>query len=119
MILKDNEEYLNNQLYEKMSAEMQAYENELLDMPASEILERSYAYATKRDIMLAMEEYGVSEKQAKALLKCDNALEAIFERWEDTESSYMNSIRDMITETANEKLRAEFIAQHKKDKSER
>ena len=76
MSVADNEEALNRKLYEKVSAEMEAYENELLAMPPEEILEHAYAYATKQDIVLALEEYDLSEKQVRALLQCDNALEA-------------------------------------------
>ena len=108
MAVTDNEEALNRKLYEKVSAEMEAYENELLAMPPEEILEHAYAYATQQDIVLALEEYDLSGKQAQALLQCDNALEAIFDRWEHTEMAYMDTIRDMISWTANEKLRATF-----------
>ena len=55
--MTDNEEALNRKLYEKVSAEMEAYENKLLAMPPEEILEHAYAYATKQDIVLALEEY--------------------------------------------------------------
>ena len=87
MSVTDNEEALNRKLYEKVSAEMEAYENELLAMPPEEILEHAYAYATKQDIVLALEEHDLSEKQARALLRCDNALETIFDRWEGTPES--------------------------------
>ena len=106
--MTDNEEALNRKLYEKVSAEMEAYENELLAMPPEEILEHAYAYATKQDIVLALEEHDLSEKQARALLRCDNALEAIFDRWEHTEMAYMDTLRDMISWTANEKIRDAF-----------
>lgn len=106
--MTDNEEALNRKLYEKVSAEMEAYENELLAIPPEEILEHAYAYATKQDIVLALEEHDLSEKQARALLRCDNTLEAIFDRWVDTETEYMDTIRDMISCAANEKLRAAF-----------
>ena len=46
MSVTDNEEALSRKLYEKVSAEMEAYENELLAMPPEEILEHAYAYAT-------------------------------------------------------------------------
>lgn len=108
MAVTDNEEALNLKLYEKVSAEMEAYEHELLAMLPEEILEHAYAYATKQDIVLALEEHDLSGKQAQALFRCDNALEAIFDRWEHTEMAYMDTIRDMISCTANEKLRAAF-----------
>ena len=69
MSVTDNEEALNRKLYEKVSAEMEAYENELLAMPPEEILEHAYAYATKQDIVLALEEYDLSGKQAQALTR--------------------------------------------------
>lgn len=106
--MTDNEEVLNRKLYEKVVAELEAYERDLLAMPPEEILEHAYAYATKQDIVLALEEHDLSEKQVRALLQCDNALGAIFDRWEHTEMAYMDTIRDMISCTANEKLRATF-----------
>lgn len=104
----ENENVWNLQLYEKVVSEMEAYENELLAMPPEEILEYAYAYTTKQDIVLALEEHDLSEKQALTLLRCDNALGAIFDRWEHTEMAYMDTIRDMISCTANEKIRAAF-----------
>lgn len=111
----ENENVRNLQLYEKVVSEPEAYERDLLAMPPEEILEHAYAYATKQDIVLALEEHDLSEKQALTLLRCDNALEAIFDRWEHTEMAYMDTIRDMISCTANEKLRAAFKEKLRQD----
>lgn len=99
-----NEE-LNTKLYRQMSDEFEKYKDGLLSMPSAEILEHAYAYTVKQDIVLAMEELDLSDKQCKALLSENSPLEKVFERWENHESHYMDDIRDMIECTANEKIR--------------
>lgn len=103
-----NEE-LNTKLYQQMSEELDEYKDELLSMPSAEVLEHAYAYTVKQDIVLAMEELNLSDKQCKALLRENNPLEKVFERWENHESHYMDDIRDMIECTANENCRDDFL----------
>ena len=103
-----NEE-LNTKLYQQMSEELDEYKDELLSMPSAEALEHAYAYTVKQDIVLAMEELNLSDKQCKALLQESNPLEKVFERWENHESHYMDDIRDMIECTAIEKYRDDFL----------
>ncbi len=103
-----NEE-LNSALYKKLSNEIDQYKSELFSMPAEEILKCAYAYAMKEDIVFAMEELNLSDKQCKALLSEQNALDKIFSHWENHESRYMDDIRDMIECTANEKIRDNFV----------
>lgn len=103
-----NEE-LNTKLYRQMSDELEEYKDELLSMPSAEILKHAYAYTVKQDIVLAMEELDLSDKQCKALLSGNSPLEKVFERWENHESHYMDDIRDMIEYTANEKIRDTFV----------
>lgn len=103
-----NEE-LNTKLYQQMSEELDEYKDELLSMPSAEVLEHAYAYSVKQDILFAMEEIDLPDKQCKALLRESHPLEKVFERWENHESHYMEEIRDMIECTANEKIRDEFL----------
>ena len=60
---------LNTRLYEKMEAEQQQYREWLLAQPPDEILNHTYEYTMRQDILMAMEEMGLSDKQARALLK--------------------------------------------------
>ena len=46
---------LNVLLYQKMAAEQANYRAHLLTLPPEEILELAYAYATREDILIAME----------------------------------------------------------------
>jgi len=111
MINETNEalrDELNLRLYNKMSREMEQYRNELLSMSPDEMLENSYGYATRQDILLAFEEYDLTAKQAAALLGSDNALDEIYSTWEQAELGYMDDIREMISASANARLREEF-----------
>lgn len=103
-----NEE-LNTKLYQRMSDEFDCYKEELLGLPSEEILEHAYAYIIKQDILYAMEEMDLPDKECKALLFEEKPLEKVFDRWENHEWFYMDEIRDMIHCTANENLRDEFL----------
>ena len=63
-----NEE-LNTALYKKVFAEQEKYREWLLSQPPNEILNHCYEYTVREDIVLALEEYDLSDKQCKALLK--------------------------------------------------
>lgn len=107
--MTDEEACLNTQLYEKICSELSEFEEELRSQTSDEILSSAYEYTVKQDIVFAIEEYDLPEKQAEILLKSDNALNDIFTKFETSESGYMDHIRDMISATANEKLREAFL----------
>ena len=68
-----NEE-LNTALYKKVFAEQEKYREWLLSQPPDEILNHCYEYTVREDIVLALEEYDLSDKQCKALLKSPRPL---------------------------------------------
>ena len=59
----------NALLYDKMKAEQDKYRDWLLNQPPEEILNHTYEYTMREDIVMCMEELELSPKQAKALLK--------------------------------------------------
>ena len=59
-----NEE-LNTALYKKVFAEQEKYREWLLSQPPNEILNHCYEYTVREDIVLALEEYDLSDKQCK------------------------------------------------------
>ena len=63
-----NEE-LNTAVYKKVFTEQEKYREWLLSQPPNEILNHCYEYTVREDIVLALEEYDLSDKQCKALLK--------------------------------------------------
>jgi len=103
-----NEE-LNTKLYLKMCDEFNEFEDSLLEEDPREMLQSAYGYLIRQDILYAMEEMTLPEKECKALLSEKKPLEKIFSRWEDHEWSYMDEIRDMIHCTANERMRDDFL----------
>ena len=96
-----NEE-LNTALYKKVFAEQEKYREWLLSQPPNEILNHCYEYTVREDIVLALEEYDLSDKQCKALLKSPSPLADVFAAWEDRETSYMEEIWQTVTGRAKE-----------------
>ena len=102
-------EELNEELYKKARAEFEAHKNSLLAMSPEQILEHAYDYAIREDIVLALEYFDLHARQAQALLKADNVLDAVLEKWEGWKNNYMESIQEAIECKANEISRAEYI----------
>ena len=64
---------------------------------------------SKEDIVLALEEYDLSDKQCKALLKSPSPLADVFKDFEKRETDHMDNIRDTIECRANAVIRADFL----------
>ena len=94
-----NEE-LNTRLYEKMFAEQEQFRDWLLSQPAAEILNHAYEYTMREDILMSLEYNDLEDSQARALLKSGKPLKRIFERWENQETSYMDTVWDTVQEQA-------------------
>lgn len=109
-----NEE-LNTALYEKMFAEQETYRAWLLSQPPEEILNHTYEYTCREDILLSLEYHNLPDTQARALLKSPSPLSDIFRDWEKKETGYM----DDIWQTVEERAQAEVEKQVKKEQKER
>ena len=94
-----NEE-LNTRLYEKMFAEQEQFRDWLLSQPSAEILNHAYEYTVREDILMTLEYNDLEDSQARALLKSGKPLKQIFERWENQETSYMDTVWDTVQEQA-------------------
>ena len=94
-----NEE-LNTRLYEKMFAEQEQFRDWLLSQPAAGILNHAYEYTVREDILMSLEYHDLEDSQARALLKSGKPLKQIFERWENQETSYMDTVWDTVQEQA-------------------
>lgn len=86
-----NEE-LNTALYKKVFAEQEKYREWLLSQPPNEILNHCYEYTVREDIVLALEEYDLSDKQCKVLLKSPRPLADVFKDFEKRETDHMDNI---------------------------
>ena len=90
-----NEE-LNTALYQKMFEEQEKYRGWLLTQPPEEILNHTYEYTIREDIVLALEYHDLTDKQCKALLKSPCPLGDVFKDFEKRETDHMENIRDTI-----------------------
>ena len=99
-----NEE-LNTALYQKMHAEQEQFRNEVLSMPAEEILEHAYEYTVREDLLLSLEYNDLGNAQAKVLLQQDKPLALLFERFENSETGYMDMVKDTIEDCAKDLIK--------------
>ena len=98
-----NEE-LNKALYDKMSAEMERYREELLSMPSEEILKNAYEYAVREDILLTMENYDMDDERARALLDSETPLADAFQAVEGGNIGYTDMLQRCVWKKANSLL---------------
>lgn len=108
-------EQLNTALYEKMFADQETYRAWLLSQPPEEILNHTYEYTCREDILLSLEYHSLPGAQARALLKSPSPLSDIFKDWEKKETGYMDDIWQAVEECAQ----AEVQKQAKKEQKER
>ena len=101
---------LSTQLYQKMYAEQEQYREWLLTQPPSEVLNHTYEYTIRQDILIVMEESRLSAKQAQVLLKSPCPLADVYEHFRNQEHGHMEQIRNAIETRANKVMREEFTA---------
>ena len=107
---------LNTRLYEKMEAEQQQYREWLLSQPPDEILNHTYEYTMRQDILMAMEEMDLSGKQARTLLKSPCPLADVYKHFRNQEHGHMEQIRSAVECRANKVMREEFIASRRAER---
>lgn len=99
-----NEE-LNTALYKKMFAEQANFRSWLLSQPPEEILNHTYEYTVREDILMALECNDLESTQARILLSSPAPLQDIFSKFEHRETDYMDVVRDCMESRAGELLR--------------
>ena len=99
-----NEE-LNTSLYEKGFAAQEHYREWLLSLPPEEILNHTYEYTIREDILLALETNDLSDEQATALLSSPAPLDDVFHDFEQIEGDHMDLIRGCIETRADDILK--------------
>lgn len=83
--------------YEKMFAEQETYRAWLLAQASEEILNHTYEYTVREDILMSLEYNSLPNAQVRALLKSPSPLADVFAAWEDRETSYMEEIWQTVT----------------------
>ena len=95
----------NARLYEKMKAEQDKYRDWLLHQEPSEILNHTYEYTMREDIVMCMEELELEPEKARALLRSPCPLDDVYKEFRDREVEHMDTIRDSIETRANDVLK--------------
>lgn len=103
----------NARLYEKMKAEQEKYRRHLLNQRPEEILNHTYEYTIREDILIAMEMAELSPERAKALLKSPCPLDDVFGEFKGRETDHMETIRDSI------ESRADIVIKREKQRESR
>lgn len=97
-------EKLNDQLYEKLAAEQETYREWLLSQPPEEILNHTYEYTMREDILMSVETNNLTAQQAEALLAAPDALSGLFHAFADIETDHMDIVQGCVICHANEIL---------------
>ncbi len=105
-------EELNTALYKKMFAEQEVFKEKLLSMSPKEVLEHSYEYLAREDLLLNLECNDLSARQCQALLRLKDTLASLYQRWLKIEDSRMEEIREMTEAYADDLIRE---AQHRSE----
>ena len=104
-------ENINLQLYKKLEAEYQSFIDELWQMPFDELMKSAYEKVFKEDILLIFEHNDWPIEQAKAMLALENPLDDLYRAWQESDSSYVDMLRECIDN------RAESIATAMEEKN--
>lgn len=99
-----NETDYNARLYEKMKAEQDKYRDWLLHQEPSEILNHTYEYTMREDIVMCMEELELEPEKARALLRSPCPLSDVYKEFRDRETEHMDTIRDSIETEADKSV---------------
>lgn len=94
-----NEE-LNTALYKKMFAEQEKFEDWLLSQSPRDILNNTYEYTIREDILLYLECTDLDDEECVALLALDTPLDAVYQYYDRCENSHMDVISTCISDVA-------------------
>ncbi len=100
--ISSNAEAMNAELYEKMLEEQENFRGWLLGQPPEEILNHTYEYTIREDILMEMEYLELSFSQMQMLLSSPTPLADIFKEYNRQETSHMEEIRDCCISRADE-----------------
>ena len=95
-------EQLGQALYDKMEAEFNEYKSNLLQQTPEQIIKQAYEYTVREDILMAAEYIELSVEQLEALLSSPSPLADILDQFQNTETNYMDTLRDCIENRAND-----------------
>lgn len=100
----EEKDHLGQQLYDRASAELDAYITNLKQQPVEKIIDRAYELATKQDMLMLLEDDHFSLAELRELCKLEHPLQVIYGEWIGREDSRMQELADTFTEYAGKRL---------------
>lgn len=94
----------HNRLYEKLTNDQLLFKNWLLEQEPEEILNHTYEYTVREDIIFAFEAMELEDEYVAALLLSPCPLQDIYENYRKKETDYMDDIRCSIKEVAKRNM---------------
>lgn len=94
-------------LLDKMTAEQDAFRESLLTLSAPEVLERSYEYNIREDILLGMESRELDSRYTEALLASPTPLADVYHMYEQSETDHMDTVRSALEQQAEAAISAD------------
>lgn len=96
---------LEDKLYERMSAENEAFLADLKTKPVDEIISHAYEIARRDDfLMLFEDETTLNQRQLEVLMEFEHPLTALYEDWLNRDTDEMDHLRDSIVSLTNDTL---------------
>jgi hypothetical protein len=83
-------------LVDKMWDEFSRYVNKLKTLPPVKIIESAFEKVFKEDLLLTVENGDFSDEQIAALLSLDRPLETLYQDWLDSDTTYMDTLRECV-----------------------
>lgn len=85
-----------NRLLDRMNRENEVYQGNLMKQPPEKIIESAAEIAVRNDIIFLFENNEMSSEQIDTLLTLENPLKEIYKQWTDTETIYMDILREVM-----------------------
>lgn len=110
---------LLNALQKKMSAEQDEFRDWLLTQPPEEILNHTFEYSVREDIVMLMDQTGLSNSQLRLLLASPAPLGDVYKVFSNLDMSLVDTLQSCMEASADAVRRAELENQknHPKKKS--
>ena len=93
-------EELKKQLMEKAEKEQNIYREWLLAQEPEEILQHTYEYTMREDILLKLNDMELDKAQLKELLKSPDLMDGIYQRYTKFDTKYMELIEESVKQHA-------------------
>lgn len=93
-------ERLNTALYKKMFSEQENYRAWLLRQTPEEILNHTFEYTSREDILMSLEYNDLEPAQARALLALRDPLATVYHEYSNAETNHMTDIWELFSACA-------------------